>query len=128
MKNLKPKDYAKILYQFTKDVNSDSFDNVMNVFVKYLIEKNAVSKLAEIIKEFEAYSKLKNGIRQVELTTAVEVDENDLSKLKTIFGETSEFTVKIDKDILGGMVILEDDTLYDASIRHQLDRLRNYLE
>lgn len=128
MKNLRARDYAKILYELTKDLEPSQFDRIMDEFVKFLVENNSVSKLKEIISEFESYSKEAEGIKELEVTTAVETDAETLSRLKSIFGENTQIKTKINKDILGGMVILDKNTLYDASVRYQLNRLKNYLE
>jgi F-type H+-transporting ATPase subunit delta len=42
-------------------------------------------------------------------------------------GRTVEVTVENDKGLLGGIVIGLGDTLYDGSIKNQLNNMRNLL-
>ena len=42
-------------------------------------------------------------------------------------GRSVEVTVEDDKNLLGGIVIGVGDTLYDGSIKNQLNNMRNLL-
>ena len=49
------------------------------------------------------------------------------SSLKKMTGRTVDVTVENDKNLLGGIVIGVGDTLYDGSIKNQLNNMRNLL-
>ena len=50
-----------------------------------------------------------------------------VSNLKKMTGQEVEVTVEDDKGLLGGIVIGVGDTLYDGSIKNQLNNMRNLL-
>lgn len=77
------------------------------------------------------YTKSKN-IKQVTVTSAVEVD--DVAKqIEALIksqdtNSTVELTSKLDPGIIGGLIIQIDDKVYDASIKSQLARIREKLK
>lgn len=71
------------------------------------------------------------GRVEVFLTTAQPIDTatRDLvvAKLRTALGREVDLQVKVDADVLGGMVLRVGDTVYDGSLANQLSRLRTEL-
>ncbi len=79
----------------------------------------------------EIYRK-ENNISQVRITTAVELPESEVDKLKGVVerafkGRTFEWSVGVDPDLIGGFVIDVDTTRMDASISNELEQLRQNL-
>lgn len=81
-----------------------------------------------------AARRLLNELRrrmEVHLVTAAELDQvtQDMivQKLKTSFGQDVDLRVKVDPDLIGGMLIRIGDTVYDGSIANQLKQLRSEL-
>ncbi|MCM1369365.1 MAG: F0F1 ATP synthase subunit delta [Candidatus Amulumruptor caecigallinarius] len=73
-----------------------------------------------------------NNISQVKITTASELPDIELQKLrgvveKSFKGETFEYSYAIDPDLIGGFVIDVDSTRMDASISNELEQLRQNL-
>jgi len=56
-----------------------------------------------------------------------EMQDYITSNLKKMTGRAVEVTVEDDKGLLGGIVIGVGDTLYDGSIKNQLNNMRNLL-
>ena len=56
-----------------------------------------------------------------------EMQDYITSNLKKMTGREVEVTVEDDKGLLGGIVIGVGDTLYDGSIKNQLNNMRNLL-
>lgn len=70
-----------------------------------------------------------NKISQVKITTAVELPESEVDKLKGVVqrafkGRTFEYKVIVDPSLIGGFVIDVDTTRMDASISNELEQLR----
>ena len=57
-----------------------------------------------------------------ELTSSMENDVRE--KLKSILGKDVILTVKIDPEIIGGMIVQVGDTVYDTSLSNQLSQIR----
>lgn len=73
-----------------------------------------------------------NKISQVKITTAAELPEEEMKKLRTVVensfkDRTFEYSTEVDKDIIGGFVIDVDSTKLDASVSGELAQLRQNL-
>ncbi len=69
-----------------------------------------------------------SGRVQAMLTTAEPVEDSVRQRvqerLSSRFGKQVQLGTSIDPDIIGGMVVRIGDTVYDASVRNRLNRLR----
>jgi F-type H+-transporting ATPase subunit delta len=119
--------FAKALYEVTKDLPKDHLPEAIKQFVLVLQKNNKLKKIDYIIEEFENYSKKQDGAKIVEIETARKLDHAVVNKLKKIFGEKSEITELVNKNLLGGARIKVDDMIYDASLKTQLKSLRQQL-
>ncbi len=119
--------FAKALYEVTKDLPKGHLPEVIEQFVLILQKNNKLKKADYIIEEFISYSKKQEGIKMIEIETARKLDHSVLAKIKKTFGEKSEITEIVNKDLLGGVRIKVDDLVYDASIRLQLKNLKEKL-
>ena len=81
-----------------------------------------------IREEFDALWEEANQLLPVVITSAVELDEQTVARIRTQVGEqtgrTIELTTAVDPDVLGGLVLRVGNSVLDASIRTRLDTLR----
>ena len=119
--------FAKALYEVTKDLPEKNIPEVIKQFFLILQKNNKLKKIDNIVEEFINYSKKQNGIQDIEIESARPLEQSTLNKIKKIFGEKSEVTEKINKDLLGGVRIKVDDLIYDASLQKQLIKLKQSL-
>ena len=73
-----------------------------------------------------------NHISMVRITTAMELPEAEIAKLKGVVernfrDSTFEYDIKVDPAIIGGFVIDVDSTRMDASVSNELEQLRQNL-
>lgn len=97
-------------------------------FLNFVIEKNREDILFEIFKEFNSLVDKKNGVVKASVISAVDLN-NDMKQnlLDRLEKKTSSKVVanyKIDQKIIGGFIAKIEDTVYDASVKHQLELLR----
>jgi F-type H+-transporting ATPase subunit delta len=108
---------------FAKRIGTDTL-NVMLL----MIEKHRESVLREMIVQFQALRDEQLGIINVDVTTAVEItgpQEKDLVKqLEKTTKKKVRVRFALDHAIAGGLVIRIGDTVLDASVRRQLELLR----
>lgn len=99
-------------------------------FTRLLIKKGREEGLVEIIHSFiEQYKKHKN-IYTVKLTTAVPIsDQVKQSIVRKIQGQTSmqsiDLVSEVNESIIGGFQLELGDTLVDASIAYDLNKIRS---
>ena len=100
-------------------------------FLLLLIEKSRVDHLGEIAREFEKMVEDHKGLIKARVTTAVHVEEDYKSRLRerleTITGKKVEVLHRIDKKILGGIIVQLNYNIIDNSVRNQLDTLKHDL-
>jgi len=127
MKKQSNRQFAKALYEVTRDLPKSHLPETIEQFVLILQKNNKLKKIDYIVEEFINYSKKQDGIKNIEVETTRKLEQPILNKIKKIFGKKSEIIQKINKDLLGGIRVKVDDMIYDASLKKQLSRLKNQL-
>jgi len=111
---------------FKSKVNSDTM-----AFLKFLINKNRESLLENIAIIFLELKDEQDGIVTVEVkapeTFTGEQLEKFKSNLETKLNKKVRLNLMIDSDIIGGFVAKVGDTVFDASLSHQLELLKKQL-
>jgi F-type H+-transporting ATPase subunit delta len=97
-------------------------------FIRFIVEKNREEYLYDIMIRFQELRNEKLGVVDVLVKTAVHFNDvqtrNLKERLESIFEKKIQISFVIDKEIMGGFIARVGDTLYDASIRNQLDNLK----
>jgi F-type H+-transporting ATPase subunit delta len=97
-------------------------------FLKLLIEKHRMPVIFRIRRQFELLWQEENRLLSVEVTSAVELDDEVAAQIRERVerqtGRKVELTRRVDDSILGGLVVRVSNMILDASIRNQLERLR----
>jgi F-type H+-transporting ATPase subunit delta len=106
-------------------------DELVRNFLRLLTEKGRVGEIDEIGRQFERLSAEEEGVLNVELTTAVELSDDEaktiVAQIESASGRTVEATRKVDPDLVGGIVLQVGSMRLDASVRGRLERLRQEL-
>ena len=108
-------------------VVSDADPVVLN-FLKLLIEKHRMPVLFRIRANYDSRWEEENKLLPVQITSAVELDQQIVSQLGDRIAEQTDRKVDIsadvDPDILGGIVVRVGNSVLDASVRNRLEQLR----
>jgi F-type H+-transporting ATPase subunit delta len=106
-------------------------DELVRNFVLLVVEKGRAHELGEIVKEFDGLVAAEEGILDVELTTAVELSEDETNKIlrqiEQISGRRLRASRKVEPALIGGFVLQAGSYRADASVRGRLERLRRQL-
>lgn len=99
-------------------------------FNRLLIKKGRESVLPEIINAFIEQYKFQMDIHTIKLTTAIPVSEDVrqtiVSKVKSLTPMKSvELETVVKEDIIGGFLLELGDTLVDASVAYDLNKIRS---
>ena len=107
-------------------------DELVRNFLLLVTEKGRASELAEIAREFDALVSAEEGILDVELTTAVELSDDDaknlLGQIERVSGRRLRASRSVDPDLIGGFVLQAGSHRADASVRGRLEGLRRELK
>jgi F-type H+-transporting ATPase subunit delta len=125
------KQYAQALYDSLQDTDPKDVDLILNNFVEVLALNNDIRSFSEIEEEFHKLELAKDGKKLAEVTTAhplsKESERDIIGELNKIVKGDVEIKKKIDEKILGGVIVKMDDQLIDASVRGELDNLKEQL-
>jgi len=106
-------------------------DESFRHFVSLVAEKNRAGELLEIHTEWERLLAAEEQVLTVELTTAVELSDEEaaeiVGKIEKASGRKVEATRDVDPNLIGGLVLRAGSMRVDGSIRGRLDGLRNEL-
>ena len=109
---------------------ADADDLVWN-FLLLVVEKGRADELDEIVAEFTALVAAEEGILDVELTTAVELSEDEMNRIlrqiEQVSGRRLRASRRVEPALLGGFVLQAGSYRADASVRGRLERLRRQL-
>jgi len=112
------------------DVLGDA-DELLRNFLLVLADKGRTGQLEEIAREFERLVAEHEGVVHAELTTAVELSDDEAGKLlqqiEQASGRKVEASRSVDPDLIGGIVLQVGSHRLDASVRGRLERLRRQL-
>jgi F-type H+-transporting ATPase subunit delta len=104
--------------------------NIKN-FIFVLLEKKRINLLPVILEEYSHLSEEYLGIAKCEIISAVKLTEEEKKlikdKVEKILNKKITIEEKIDKEILGGIIVKAGNTLIDGSLKGILNKLREEL-
>lgn len=115
--------------KFLNEIFKDKINTYSLSLLQLIVKNKRENHLKNICKDFiEIYYKHK-GIKTAVLTTAFELTRTHQTNIKkTIektFNSIVELNTKVDKELIGGMIIQVDDKQLDLSVARQVQQLRN---
>ena len=100
-------------------------------FVLFLASKGREGLLAGIIRQFYLLRDERLGILDVKTRSAVPMtkpqEQELISQLEKVTKKKIRLGAAIDASLKGGFTVQYEDTVWDASVRHQLEVLRERL-
>ena len=106
----------------------DGADERFLRFLELLAERHRMPVIFRIRRRFDALWREERKLLEVEVTSAVDLDEqivNDIGKrIEEQTGRSVDLSAKVEPDVLGGLVLRVGNMVLDASVRNRLDRLR----
>ena len=110
---------------------SNSMSVILVEVLKVVIENNDINLLKDIAKNFTLLSKQKLNIAFVEVVSSNEMnsDQKDdiTNSLSELIKKKIDINFNVDKNLIGGLKIKVDDTLYDSSLQTKLENAKSKL-
>ena len=106
----------------------DGADDLARNFLELLIDNHRMPALFKIRRELDALWDEENQLLPVQITSAVELDDQTVEQIGDQIAEQTgrkvELSASVDPDVLGGLVVRVGNTVLDASVRRRLETLR----
>ena len=99
--------------------------------VGLLVERGKIDRVASVAAEYRRLLNKERGVVEAVATTAAPLSQAETAalqrKVEQLTGRTVDLRVDVDEALIGGLTVRVGDTLYDASVRGRLERLRERL-
>ena len=106
-------------------------DDSITHFIEFLGKRERLSFLREIFQAYIDVADRESGVKNIELSSAFELGEKEIDKLKAELEEFFKSKLKVkfmtDPALVGGFVAKSDELVVDASVKNQLEKLRKSL-
>jgi F-type H+-transporting ATPase subunit delta len=106
----------------------DGADERFVNFLKLLAERHRMPVLPRIRRRFESLWAEENRLLPVNVTAAVELDDELVKgigkRIEEQTGRTVELSSNVDPEVLGGLVVRVGNMVLDASVRNRLEQIR----
>ncbi|OGF23956.1 ATP synthase F1 subunit delta [Candidatus Falkowbacteria bacterium RIFCSPLOWO2_12_FULL_45_13] len=124
------KKFALSLYESAAGKPASQVKLIVKKFVELLAKKNKLALEARIIMEFEKIWNEENGLLEAEITSASDLDKTMIKLLQGYIAQLSDakkviIEERIDKNILGGVIIKYGDKVLDGSLKNSLEELKS---
>ncbi|PYS99408.1 MAG: F0F1 ATP synthase subunit delta [Acidobacteria bacterium] len=100
-------------------------------FLRVLLANGRMMDLRQILERFEAVLEERSGVISAEVASAHELSESQRNELKANLEKQTGKQVKlgfaIDANLIGGVVTRIGSTVYDGSVKTQLENLKEEL-
>jgi len=97
-------------------------------FLRVLLQNHRLAELSEVNRQFAHELDRRSNVVTAQVTTArpltPDAQEALRSKLGQLTGSTVRLQFEVDGDLIGGVVTRIGSTLYDGSVRGQLQQMR----
>jgi F-type H+-transporting ATPase subunit delta len=110
----------------------DDVDGEVRNFLYLLASKNELHLLSEVLAEFDRYASRGPVREAARVATAVQLTDSERARLeqkvRAQYGDDLDFEYRVDKSLLGGVVVRVGDKVIDGSVAGKLTAMRQKLE
>ncbi len=100
-------------------------------FIAVIMDHQRLGELAEILAAYDQVADTSKGVVEAEVISARELNGEDRAELETqvarLAGSAVRITYGLDQALLGGAVVKVGSTVYDGSVRAQLEQMKRSL-
>lgn len=112
-------------------VAREQIGKMVRNFAAVLIDHHRILQLAEITRQVETELNHRLGLAEADVTSARELSDEERSALEEriegLTGRKVRASYATDRGLLGGAIVRLGSTIYDGSVRGQLQRMKEQL-
>lgn len=122
------KKWALTLLGEAANKSPSQLDKLLDKFFNILKKENKIYLAGSIIKRVAKLEEEKRRRENLRLESAHDLTQMAIAKIAKIFKIAPEkITARIEPELLGGLVVEHQDTIYDFSIKKQIELLKTSL-
>jgi F-type H+-transporting ATPase subunit delta len=126
-----PKVTRTRLIQLLVDICQGQFTDQGNNLIKLLVQNQRLNLVPSIASQYEEYKAEHEGYIDVDVISAFSFTKTEEKTFASTLGKklkkTVNIKVRVDKSLIGGVVVRAGDTVIDGSIKGQLQQLAKQL-
>ncbi len=122
---------SKIISKTVQDLLKNKDDiKITDSLINYLKQNHLAHLLPNILKHIERDNGLSKAHNKIEIITSHEVGQEVIEKIKSYVAswEGKEFVTSVDKSILSGVIVKGKNKILDASLKTNLNKLKELLK
>ena len=100
-------------------------------FLRILLRNNRLTEIREINEKFSSVLEERSGVVAAQVTSARPLAENVKTEMKSnlekMTGKTVNLNFETDETLIGGVVTRLGSTVYDSSVKTQLEELKQQM-
>jgi F-type H+-transporting ATPase subunit delta len=127
-----PKVDAVTLFELLTSLVKEPLDDQMKNFIRLLIDNNRLGVLPEMETQFQYLKDEFEGTAEADVVSAFALSDAELAQLtaqlESRFKRKIKATVRIDKELIGGVRVTVGDEVLDASVRGRLAAMSSALQ
>ena len=101
-------------------------------FLRLILDRNRLGFLPQIAESFSAFADELAGVIRPTLSSGLPLDGSQVGEIKAALekstGKKVVLNVEVDPNLIGGVVTKIGGTVYDGSVRTQLNRIEDILQ
>jgi len=114
-------------YKILDEIFQNKIDEKVIEFIKILTEKNRINELDQILASYNAKVDEFNNIKNVEITSAIELNDEIKNKILAKLTEKLNKTINprwiVNNEIISGLVFKIEDNIVDTSLLTKIESI-----
>ena len=123
---IKIEEQSKIINEISNKFN---FNDLFKKFLNFIISKRRLFYLEKILKDFLVICSKMRGEISAKLISAKELNDLEINNIKDEltknFGSNIKLSYKLDKNLIGGLIVQIGSLMIDTSIKSKLQQIEN---
>ena len=121
---------SEILMEIIKKISENfKLETLFKNFLSFLISKRRFFYIEKILSSFNEICSKKRGELKAEIKSAKELTQNEIDmitdELSNNFKSKIKLNYKLDKSLIGGLVVQVGSTMIDTSIKNKLQQIES---
>lgn len=123
MRRIIPRQFAVALFDITKEKTGKELKEAISSFLRFFLRHGRSTTPAALLRACEEYQKQEDQKETIAVQSDAPIQKKQREELAHLFPSKKISFANADPDILGGIRIEADDTIYDGTLKRTLERL-----